>query len=226
MFPPGTMRPNVNAISPRRPQSPEQRREQHLLICEELLAIAMDLARAAGREAAREAAAQEASHQASHQAEAQTSQNQPVSPAKPKPGTAREAAALFNRLSATIHRFIALEAKLLAGPEARRKPATPPADPRRATLRQVFQHVTERNPNRAEIRRQTSARLEEILAEDPNGEIHIGDVFTKICEDLAVDIDLATLPDALLDILCPEDPDDDPPTLENARPFQPSTTAP
>jgi len=208
----------VNVISPARPQNPEQRTERHLRICEELIEIAMDLARATGREAAREAAAREA--------EAQAPQAQP-SATTPKPRKPNDAAALFTRLSATIHRFIALEAKLAAGPQARTKQTTlPPADPRRATLRQVFQHVTERNPNRAEIRRQTSARLEEILAEDLNGEIHIGDVFTKICEDLAVDIDLATLPDALLDILCPEEAGEEfSPTLDPAPPFRPSAPA-
>jgi len=182
----------MNIISLSRPVTQEDRTARQLRMCEEMAELGMNLARKAAQDAA-----------------ARQSADPAAGDRRSTLGKTTDPATLFTRLCSAIRQAIALEARLAAGQKPNRKVTGPalPADSRRATLRQVFFHVTERNPNRVEIRRATSARLDEELAEDPDGKIHIGDLFTKICEDLAVEIDLATLPDALLDLLCPEDAD-------------------
>jgi len=222
MFATNPSGPEVNIISPSQTQTAEQRTARHLRMCEEMAELGMDLARAAARQAAREAAALEAA--------AQHPQSGLPTPAQTRPHKTTDPATLFTRLCSAVRQAIALEAKLanLPAPGRRSSLAAPPIDdPRRAILRQVFHHVTERNPNRQAIRRQTSERLDEELALDPEGNTHVGDLFTKICEDLAVEIDLATLPDALLDLLCPDDPNAPPSDLSQWIPgFQPNSAAP
>ncbi len=116
-------------------------------------------------------------------------------------------ALLFTRLAATVRDCITLEARLTAGPA--RAPPARPADPRRAALHETFRYVTESGPDSAERLRDTTARLDQTLAADPNQTIAPPEIFATICEDLGLDIDLATLPDEYLDLITgPEITDD------------------
>jgi hypothetical protein len=139
----------------------------------------------------------------------------PEPPANPTPATARlrtagtylraptckpiDPALLFTRLAATVRDCIALEARLAAG-------TAPPsftllADPRHASLREIFRVVTENLPDRAGLLRETTTQLNETLAADPNHTIKLREILFTICDDLGIDIDFATLPSEYLDLI-------------------------
>jgi hypothetical protein len=110
-------------------------------------------------------------------------------------------ALLFTRLAATVRDCIALEARLTAGTPATARATSLllRADPRRATLREAFRHVTENHPDRTELLRETTTRLDDQLAADAAQIIDPATIFFAICEELAIVIDFSTLPDEYLD---------------------------
>src|ERR1700733_5676626 len=79
-------------------------------------------------------------------------------------------AVLFTRLAATVRDCIALEAPLVAGPGPRPRATSPQprADPRRAPVREAFRDAIKNHPDRAELQRETTTRLDEELTADPD----------------------------------------------------------
>jgi hypothetical protein len=110
-------------------------------------------------------------------------------------------ALLFTRLAATVRDCIALEARLAAGAPASPRAAAlfRRADSRRAPLREAFRRVTKDHPDRTELLREASTRLDEELAADPAQSTNATSLFFALCEELAIVIDFATLPDEYLD---------------------------
>ena len=109
-------------------------------------------------------------------------------------------AVLFTRLVACVRDTVALEARL-AGFTATDSRATDlllRADPRRATLRDGFRHVTKNHPDRIDLLRDSNVRLDEELAADPTQKRDIPDLFFSLCDELGIEIDLARLPDVYL----------------------------
>jgi hypothetical protein len=139
--------------------------------------------------------------------------NQPAEPpSEPAPAPKRatstalrkptDPAQLFTRLVAAVRDCIALEARFAAAttPAAARAASLQlRADPRRAPLRDAFRLVTENHPDRAELLRETTARLDEELTADEDQSIDAPTLFFAICEELGIEIDFATLPDEYLD---------------------------
>jgi hypothetical protein len=120
-------------------------------------------------------------------------------------------ALLFTRLAATVRDCIALEARLAAGPppSSRAAAQTLRADPRRAPLREAFHQITEDHPDRAELRQEIDARLDETLAADATQTTPAPQIFFALCDELALTIDFASLPDEYLDFITdPTDPPD------------------
>jgi len=111
-----------------------------------------------------------------------------------------EPALLFNRLAATVRDCIALEARLAAGaaPTTRARTLQLRADPRRAPLREAFDRATEKHPDRADLRRETTTRLDEELTADSDQTLALGNLFFTICDELGIEIDIAQLPDEFL----------------------------
>ena len=72
--------------------------------------------------------------------------------------------------------------------------------------------------------------MDEELASDPEGEAEIGLIFDTIREDLDIPVDYDALPDALLQLLCPNDMDQEDPRHPgrplHARALQPNGTGP
>jgi hypothetical protein len=112
-------------------------------------------------------------------------------------------ALLFTRLAATVRDCIALEARLAAGPAptSRTLSLALRADPRATPLREIFNKVTENHPDRAALRRDIAARVDQTLAADPGQTIEPPEIFFTICDELGIDIDLAILPDKYLDFI-------------------------
>jgi hypothetical protein len=121
-------------------------------------------------------------------------------------------ALLFTRLAATVRDCIALEARLAAGtpPTARVKSLLLHADPRRAPLRDILRRVTEKHPDRPELLKQATIHLDEELAADAAQITDQATILFAICQELAIEIDFATLPDAYLDLIL-NSPDTPPP---------------
>jgi hypothetical protein len=117
-------------------------------------------------------------------------------------------ALVFTRLAACVRASIALEARVAAGltPIGRATSPTLRNDPRRAPLRDVFRRITQHHPDRAELVRETTDRIDEDLQADPARTLDLSRIFFSICEDLEIEVDLATLPDAFLG-LAPDEPD-------------------
>jgi hypothetical protein len=130
-------------------------------------------------------------------------------------GKPTDPAVLFTRLAAVVRDCIALEARLAAAPAvaSTARATTLRADPRRATLREVFRLTTERQPDRAALIRDINARLDEHLAADPDHTIEPVRLLEAICDEFDIDIDFATLPDeylfALSDSADEDETDDD-----------------
>ena len=173
-------------------------------MCRELAELAMELARAAARRTLRAWQAEE---------EAETAAAKPVAEAPgaktPDPGL------LFTRLSTAARQAITLEARIAAGPAAfaprsSRTAPRPAPDDRRATIRQVLHEATEHHPDRTAFRREIAERLEEEIAADPEGEIHMGDMLDTICEDLGIEINWSKIHDEILEKLTAPAPEDAP----------------
>jgi len=108
-------------------------------------------------------------------------------------------ALLFTRLAAIVRDCIAMEARLTAGarPTTRATSLQRDADPRRAPVRELFDRAIENHPDRANLLRETTTRLDERLAADPNQTLGVGNFFFDICEELGIEVDCATIPDEL-----------------------------
>ncbi len=187
----------MNALPPRQPETAHQRTARHMSMCAELADLAMELAR--------DAAARARTAMAEPETPAPTAERPIEVPpaARPaRPAAARkppDPALVFVRLAKVVRDCMLLEAKLAAG-----MPATPadtserPADPRHAILQDAFGHVTRHHPDRAALIRETSARLADHLAADPEQTIEIAELLYKICGELGIAIDLVTLPNKYL----------------------------
>jgi hypothetical protein len=185
-------------------------------LCAELADLGMQLARAAAAKTLAEWAEPE------QPPTAEPLPNQPAEPlpsqpaetlSEPTPAPKRTAgpaaarkptdpALIFTRLVAAVRDCIALEARLAAAvtPAAARAASLQlRADPRRAPLRDAFRLVTENHPDRPELLRETTARLDEELAADETQSIDAPTLFFDICEELGIEIDFANLPDEYLD---------------------------
>ena len=109
-------------------------------------------------------------------------------------------AVLFTRLAATVRDCITLEARLTAGagPTTRAATLQLRADPRRAPLREAFRDAIKNHPDRAELQRESTTRLDEELTADPDQTIDLGRLFFTLCDELGIEVDLAIVPDELL----------------------------
>jgi hypothetical protein len=109
-------------------------------------------------------------------------------------------ALIFTRLVASVRDCIALSVRLTAGTSTPSRGTTLAlrADPRRAPLRDIFHRITEHHPDRAELQRETTARIDADLAADPDSILELSSLFFGICENLGIEPDLATLPDKFL----------------------------
>jgi hypothetical protein len=173
----------VNAIAPCQPATADERTARHLSICAELIDLGMTLARAAAARATADWAAPATQPDTAAQPAAARKQSDP--------------AVIFVRVTAAVRDIIKLEARLAAGlAQTAARPRS--ADPRRATLCDAFAHVTKRHPDRAELIRASTARLDEYLASDPEKTLDVPTLLWTICDELGIDIDLATLPDEYL----------------------------
>jgi hypothetical protein len=220
---PGTL----NAISPIQPTEADERTARHLRLCAELTDLAMQLARAAAArtltnwaEPEQPPAAQTQSipMSATHSDPEAAPQSNPA----PTRGTTGHAtptasykptdpAVLFTRLAAVVRDCVALEARLTAGTGATTRAVSLQlrADPRRAPVREAFRQAIENHPDRAELLRETTTRLDEQLANDPDQTIGLGNLLFDICNELGIEVDLATVPDEFLTSYSePTDPDE------------------
>jgi hypothetical protein len=198
-------------------------------MCAELADLAMQLARAAASRALTDLADPEAPPAAVPQS-TQTPAPQPTEAAEPpsllaaEPHQARataprasairiaspthiDPALLFTRLAAVVRDCIALEARLAAGLASTRGTTSTralprEADPRRAPLRAILDLATQNHPARATLNRDITARLEEHLQADPFQTINPAQILDAICDEFGVDLDLATISDDHLDVLC------------------------
>ena len=109
-------------------------------------------------------------------------------------------AVLFTRLAATVRDCVALEARLAAGPGGTSRAVTLQlrADPRRAPVREAFRDAIKNHPDRADLQRETTTRLDEVLANDPDQTIGLGNLLFDICNELGIEVDLAIVPDEFL----------------------------
>jgi hypothetical protein len=205
----------LNTISPCQPNEAAARTSRHLRQCAELADLAMQLARAAAARtltdwaepAAPHASATQSLPAAETHAACEMAPRANATPAPAPRGTATAAsykptdpAVLFTRLAAVVRDCIALEARLAAGPAPSPRAAglSLRADPRRAPLREALRHATENHPDHAELLRETTTRLDEQLANDPDQTAEPAHLFATICNELGVELDLATLPDEYL----------------------------
>jgi len=184
-------------------------------MCAELADLGMQLARAAAARARADLAEHPA--QAAPQppaTPAMAPQSYPVTAAHPDPAPAApcraaairpckqiDPALLFTRLATVVRNCIALEARL-----AGTAPAAPTedrarllrADPRRPLIRDALKRALEKHPDRAELNRETTARLDEQLAADADQITHPGRLFFALCDAFSIEINVAILPDELL----------------------------
>jgi hypothetical protein len=109
-------------------------------------------------------------------------------------------AVLFTRFAAVVRDCIALEVRLTAGAGTTTRAATLRlrADPRRAPLREAFRDATKNHPDRAELLRETTTRVDEQLANDPDQTVGLGTLFFNLCDELGIEVDLAIVPDVFL----------------------------
>lgn len=160
------------------PETAEQRRARHHATLHQLADLGHDLA-----------------------VQAHARAKQQLTEQEPAPGPAPDYATTFATLSRAVRQTIALEARLEA--HARAHPvfrAAAPPDPRRLLLRRAFHDAVASDPDRARRRREIDATIEHALAGDPHGEIPISDTLDSLCNGLGIRLDLARLPDQLLDI--------------------------
>jgi hypothetical protein len=198
-------------------------------MCAELAELGMDLARAAAAKALAEWAKPEEPPTAELLPEPEVAAPTRLAHAAKSPRAAGAAgrastakptdpAVIFTRLGACVRDSIAMEVRLAAGPATTTSRGTSPAlraDPRRAPLRDIFRRITEHHPDRAELVRDTTARIDEDLTADPDQALDLSRIFFSICEDLGIEVDLAVIPDRFLgftgDPRGPDDPATDDP---------------
>lgn len=177
-------------------------------MCAELAELGMQLARAAAARTLADWTEPDADPQEQSAPEPPAASSR----APPPPRRTTEPGLLFSRLARAVRDCIALEARIAAGPGHAHRGATRhfPPDPRRRRLRDLFDRITEQHADRAEIRRDIADRLEEELAAGPQADL--GTIFSTICEDLDLELDLAHLPDEVLRLLAapPDHPIEDP----------------
>ena len=205
-------------------------------MCGVLADLAMQLARAAATRALTDLADPEAPQAAAPQFTQAAAPPQPPEPpsllaAEPHQARATaprasairiaspthiDPALLFTRLAAVVRDCIALEARLAAGLTNTRATSTRAlpreADPRRAPLRAILDLATQNHPARAALNRDITARLEEHLQADPFQTINPAQILDAICDEFAVQLDLANLSDDSLHAVCgtQEGPEENP----------------
>ena len=189
-----------------------------------LAEIAMNLAEAAAEQALQDWAAPAAAP-----AEPEPATPQPT-PAPARTPRAPDYGLLFARLSRAVRQTIALEARIAADHAAATRAAAPivrpPADPRRPILRRALMEATQDHPDRAQLRRDAEERLDYELLTDPERLASPADLLAIIAHDLAIDFNLAHLPDELV-FATPITPDDeDDPTPPWLRPLLQATSPP
>jgi hypothetical protein len=108
-------------------------------------------------------------------------------------------ALLFTRLAAIVRYCITLEARLTAGTTPTpRATSQRPVDPRRAPVYELFERTFENHPDRANLLRETTTRLDEQLAADPHQTLGVGNFFFDICAEFGIELDYSSLSDELV----------------------------
>jgi hypothetical protein len=170
----------VNAIT--RPDfETDDRVARQMRMCRDLAELGMALAQAAAKQALADfaALAQPADKQAA--------------PAAPGPDYTQ----LFIRLSANVRQIMLLEARLDAG-EA---PPRPPADPRRAIIRQALDFAIGNRQDRPALCRAAWDQLDQKLAADPKCESRPAAIIHSILDPMGISVSFAKMPSALRDAL-------------------------
>ena len=89
-------------------------------------------------------------------------------------------------------------------------------------MREAFREAIKNHPDRADLQRETTTRLDEALANDPDQTISVGNLLFDICNELGVEVDLATVPDEFLtSYVDPTDPAEDVTTAPYPRATSP-----
>jgi hypothetical protein len=148
----------------------------------------------------------------------------PGPPKQPDPVTA------FLRLATAVCACIALEAQIALGPVTPASAFSPTlrADPRRKPLRDAIIQITERDPDRIDLRRALLARIDADLTLDPDRHQNVHEVFCHILDDFELEPDMSKLSDEIIGMgLYPDDPKlpDDHPFL-NPTPHPKATSPP
>jgi hypothetical protein len=228
----------LNAISPCKPESAEERTVRHMRMCARLADLGMHLAEQAAARALAAGIDPADEPAPADQPRITTARPQPLETAAPPPAatsdppaipgtdppTEAEIAAilhrarawlrapgcksidpalLFTRVAATVRDCIALEARLAAGliqPAGSAAPpgARHPQDPRRAFLDEALAFITKTHPDRAALRREAAARADAALAADPDQKLDLHLLLFTLCDELAIEVDFAHLPDEYL----------------------------
>ncbi len=236
----------MNPTPPNQPDEAAQRTAHNLRVLAELIDLGMQLARAAAAQALARLAEPEAP--AAEEREAEPPPDPPEKPPSERPANAAPAtprgatfraltslkpidpALLYIRLTTAICSCIALQTRLAQNPANQQTTLDPAirADPRRIPIREGFRIVLYRNPDYTPLIRETSARLDEELATDPERTRTISELLTAICEDLGIEIDYSKLPNEYLSVQ-PEDitqEEIDTPIFDWERALQPRATSP
>jgi hypothetical protein len=205
----------LNAIAPIQPQEADDRTARHLRLCAELTDLAMQLARAAAARTLTNWAQPEPPSApepssipaADPQSHPETAPHRNRAPTPHRAATSykpTDPAVLFTRFAAVVRDCISLEVRLTAGANTTPRAATLQlrADPRRAPLREAFRDAIKNHPDRADLQRETTTRLDEQLTNDPDQTIDLGRLFFTICDELGIEPDLAQLPDKFLTWAC------------------------
>ena len=125
----------------------------------------------------------------------------------------------FIRLAKAVCELIALESGLAAGPATAKSDGllspTLRADRRRPFLKDAILLVTQRQSDRAALRRAMLARVDEILEADPDGDEIPRRIFFPLCEEFHLEPDTSKLSDEIIGMgldwgeepkLAPDDP--------------------
>jgi hypothetical protein len=177
----------VNAIT--RPEfETDDRVARQMRMCRDLAELGMALAQAAAKKALADFAALA---------------QPPAAPAAPVE-TGPDYTQLFIRLSSNVRQIMLLEARLDAGvapPRARAEPARPPADPRRAIIRQALDFAIGNRQDRPALCRAAWDQLDQKLAADPKCESRPAAIIHSILDPMGISVSFAKMPSALRDAL-------------------------
>jgi hypothetical protein len=207
---PKTLTPSA----PNQPTDADERTTRHLRMCAELADLAMQLARVAATRTladwaedwaedwadpeetpAAPPADREAAELATPTPVPHSTASDPGNPSSRKP---TDPALLFTRLAAVVRDCIALEARLAAGAADTSRALKLRADRRRVPLCEALHLAIDNHPDRVELNREITTRLDEQLAADPTQTIVPADLLAAICAEFGVVIDFASLPDEYL----------------------------